>query len=69
MTENNQNFRNSTKCLICNNDYIDTDVKVRGHCHIPGKYRGPGFRGCNINPKLNHKIHVVFHNLMIPILL
>ena len=30
---------NSTKCWICDNDYIDGDVKVRDHCHIIGKYR------------------------------
>ena len=55
-------MKNSTKCWICDNDYIDTDVKVRDHCHITGKYRGSAHRGCNINVKLN-KIRVVFHNL------
>ena len=29
--ENNEDFE--TKCWICNNDYVDTDVKVRYHCH------------------------------------
>ena len=29
--ENNENFKNSTKCWICDNDYIDNDVKVRDH--------------------------------------
>ena len=38
--EDNEDFKNSTKCWICVNDYIDTDVKVRGLCHITGKYRG-----------------------------
>ena len=32
--EDNEDFENSTKCSICDNDYIDTDVKVRDHCHI-----------------------------------
>ena len=27
--EDNEDFKNSTKCWICDNDYIDTDVKVR----------------------------------------
>ena len=49
--------------LICDNDYIDTDVKVRGHCHITGKYRGSAHRDCNINVKLNYKSPAVFHNL------
>ena len=30
----NEVFKNSTKCWICNNNYIDNDVKVRDHCHI-----------------------------------
>ena len=29
--EDNESFENPTKCWICDNDYIDTDVKVRDH--------------------------------------
>ena len=61
--EDNEDFKNTTRCWICDNDYIDNDVKVRDHCHITGKYRGSAHRDCNINVKLNHKIPVVFHNL------
>ena len=61
--EDNEDFKNSTKCWIYDNDYIDTDVKVIDRCHITGKYRGSGHKDCNINLKLNHKIPVVFHNL------
>ena len=32
--EDNENFKNSTKCWICDNDYVDNDVKMRDHCHI-----------------------------------
>ena len=60
---NNEKFENSTKCQICDNDYIDNCVKVRDRCHITGKYRTSAHRDCNINVKLNHKIAVVFHNL------
>ena len=59
----NENFENSTKCWICDNDYTDNDVKVRDHCHITGKYRGSAHKDCNIKVKLNHKIPDVFHNL------
>ena len=41
----------STKCWICDNDYVDNDVKVRDHCHISRKYRGSANRDCNINVK------------------
>ena len=61
--EDNVDFKNSTKCWICENDYIDTDVKVRDHCHITGKYRGSAHRYCNINVKLNLKIPVISHML------
>ena len=63
--EDNENFENSTECWICDNDYIDGDVKVRDHCHTSGKYRGSADRYCNINLKLNHKIPMVLHNLKI----
>ena len=47
---------------------IDNDVIVRDHCHTAGKYRGSAHGDCNINLKSNHKIHVVFNNLKIMIL-
>ena len=31
--EDNEDFKNPTKCWICENDYVDNDVKVRDHCH------------------------------------
>ena len=61
--EDNEDFENSAKCRICDNDYIDSDVKIRDHCYITIKYRGSADRDCNINIKLNYKIPVVFHNL------
>ena len=30
--EDKEDFKNSAKCWICNNDYID-DLKVGDHCH------------------------------------
>ena len=61
--EDHKDFENSTKCWICDNNYIDTDVKVRYHFHITGNYRGSAHRDCNINVKLNHKVTAIFHNL------
>ena len=63
--KDDENFENSTKCWICDNDYIDNDVKVKDYCHISGNYRGSEHRNCNINVELNQKIPVVFHNLKI----
>ena len=61
--EDNENFKNSTKCWICDNDYVDNHVKASGHCHISGKYRDSAHRDCNTNVKSNHKIPIVFNNL------
>ena len=32
--KDNEDFENSTKCWVCDNDYVDNNVKVRDHCHI-----------------------------------
>ena len=37
--EDDRDFENSIKCLICDNDYVHGDVKVKDHCHVTGKYR------------------------------
>ena len=61
--EHNENFENSAKCWICDNDYIDPDIKARDNCHITWKGRGSAHRNCYINVKLDHKIPVILHNL------
>ena len=53
----NENFKNSTEYWVCDNDYIENDVKVRDHCHITGKHSGPAHRS------QNHKIPVIFYRL------
>ena len=59
MTKNdNEDFENSTKCRICDNDYIDNDFKVRDHCHITEKYRGSAHRDCNINAKSQNSCRI-----------
>ena len=32
--DSNNNFNNSTKCWVCDNDYVNNGVKVRDHCHV-----------------------------------
>ena len=53
--KDNEDFKDPIKCWICNNAFVEGDVKVRDHCHITGKYRGSAHRDCNINVKLNQK--------------
>ena len=40
----NEDIESSTKCWICDNNYIDGNIIVRDHCHITGKYRGSAHR-------------------------
>ena len=40
LKEDNENCINITKCWICDDDYVDNDVKVWDYCHITGKYGG-----------------------------
>ena len=62
--EDDEHSENSPKCWICDDTYVDGDVEVRYHHHITGKYKGSAYRDCNINIRINHKIPIVFHNLM-----
>ena len=49
--KDNEVFKNSTKCWICDNTYVDNDLKVRDQCHIIRKDGGSAHRDCNINLK------------------
>ena len=42
------------------NIYAVSDVKVRDHYHVR---EGSSHKECNIKIKLNHKIHIIFHNV------
>ena len=42
--EQQQQFESSNTCWICETLIDDDSEKVRDHCHITGKFRGPGFK-------------------------
>ena len=63
MTEKDEeDYRNNNTCRFCEK-YIESD-KVRDHCHLTGKYRGPSHSECNINvtQKQSNFIPFIFHN-------
>ena len=61
--EKEEQFQSSNICWICGK-LIDADnKKVRDHCHVTGKFRGPVHQSCNINLWLAKKVPVIFHNL------
>ena len=59
-------FKKATRCHICKKKYRDSDVPVRDHRHVTGKYRGSSHEACNLKLKISAeelKIPVFFHNL------
>ena len=61
--ENEEKVYLGNSCWICDKLFDVEDDKVRYHCHITGKYRGPAHWSCNINLKQSKKVPVIFHNL------
>jgi hypothetical protein len=67
-------FKVAKQCYICKRvfrpkrrgDFSKKEEnlkKVRDHCHMTGKYRGPACNDCNLNKRTNEEVCVVFHNL------
>ena len=55
-------LQQSNSCRICKILVDNDEEKVRDHCHITGKFRGPVHWNCN-NLKLTKNVPVIFHNL------
>ena len=60
--EEGENFQSSNTCWIC--EKLIDDEKVRGHCHVTGKFIGGACWSCNINLQLTKKVPVIFCNLI-----
>ncbi|XP_071639083.1 uncharacterized protein [Temnothorax longispinosus] len=58
-----EKFNSATHCHVCEEPFEPDDVRVRDHCHLTGRYRGPAHSNCNLNYKDLHCIPIVFHNL------
>ena len=60
MTED-EDFKNNDICRFCEKILSD---KVRGHCHLPAKYRGAAHSICNfkVTQKQSKFIPFMFHN-------
>ena len=48
-----EEFKISTHCWICNRKYKEDETPVRGHCHITGKYRGSAHDSCNLQLQIS----------------
>ena len=59
--EDEEMFKNSTVCHICNLN-LNGDA-VRDHDHYTGLFRGAAHNQCNLLYRVPEKIPVIFHNL------
>ena len=63
LTDTEINNYNSTNfCHICERK-IEIVDKVRDHCHLTGRFRGPAHSSCNLNFKIAKFIPIFLHNL------
>ena len=62
-TEENEEFERSNICWICGRLIEIEDNKVKDHCHITGKYRGPAHWNCNINLKVSKKLVIILEDM------
>ena len=68
--ENEEDFKNNNICRFCEKERLSD--KVRDHCHLTRKYRGPAHNTCNINVKQkdsNFLYHLHFVILVITIVI
>eukprot|EP00732_Lithocolla_globosa_P001284 Lithocolla_globosa_v1_NODE_613_length_3597_cov_230.357506.p2 type:complete len:315 gc:universal NODE_613_length_3597_cov_230.357506:782-1726(+) len=73
--EEQHQYDNTDECLYCkcqiatqadldHYDYVTkTDLKVRDHCHVTGKFRGASCYKCNLKARTPRNVPIVFHNL------
>ncbi|XP_070531293.1 uncharacterized protein, partial [Cardiocondyla obscurior] len=58
-----QEHKNATVCHMCKNPFAVGEKRVRDHCHLTGRYRGPAHSKCNLRYRDTRYIPIVFHNL------
>ena len=59
-------YGSATRCYICQREFGESGkelAKVRGHCHLTGRYRGAAHSKCNLEIRTPKFVPVVFHNL------
>jgi len=59
-------YRNATHCHICEKPFAPDDTRIRDHCHLIGRYRGPAHSNCNLNYKDSFYIPIVLYSYSFP---
>ncbi len=49
-------------CYLCCKDFEGTNIKVRDHDHVTGRFRGAAHRRCNLLLRQQYKIPIFLHN-------
>ena len=67
LTQEEQYKHDSRKyCFLCKKPFFEDAkskyIKVRDHCHYPGKYEGPAHKIFNLMYNTSREISVIFHN-------
>ena len=57
-----EQFKQASNCWICGN-LLNSQDRVRDHCHFTGQYRGAAHNRCNLQYSKPNNISVFFHNL------
>ena len=67
MTEDDRKrFELVDECYICEEKYVEKDVRVKDHCQITGKFKGSAHKDCSLKLRIKPdsiKVPVIFHNL------
>ncbi|XP_042912167.1 uncharacterized protein [Parasteatoda tepidariorum] len=50
-------------CYMCNRRFTESNYKVKDHCHLTQRFRGPSRNECNLKATVPDFIPIIFHNL------
>ena len=55
---------NASACFMCKKPFVVLTLpRVRDHCHLSGRYRGPACQPCNTKARMQRNtVPVLFHN-------
>ena len=49
-------------CHICEQTFLDSDVRIADHCHYRGTFLGAAHNQCNLERRVDSRLRIVMHN-------